>query len=232
MLIPNPGRTLYHGTVIDHKASIEELGLIPVLGDFVRDSYGCEFDDDTLEGVVFAADKEGIEGAVGAMRYHVGKKLGKWLTDVDQEDMRKHGMLVIIKDITPPYYSWEEPGETWTKAPPWHERRHTDPGTYPPSVEGGDWFLTHEMGSTIDVILTGRKMMRFLRRMGALEAIETDKRRQLIKMLVKAHPEVPRAEIIRKVGESDWIDIRHYYYLYRDMLEKGLVETTTGWQMY
>jgi hypothetical protein len=214
MLVENVGRTLYHGTVIDHKASIEEHGLIPILGDFVSSSYGTEYDEETLEGVVFAADKEGIEGAAGAMRYHIGKKLGKWLTDVTEEDMRVHGMLVIIKDIEPPG-QWDEPGETWTKAKSYEEMGWYE--SYPPSVEPGDWFLTSEMGSTIDLILTGRKMLKFLRRMGGLEHVETDKRRMIIKMAVAAHPDRSREEIVAAVVALDEAGVNRSYHHYREM---------------
>jgi len=213
MLVENTGRTLYHGTIIDNRPSIEEFGLIPVLGDFVKDSYGCEYDDETLEGVVFAADKEGITAAVGAMAAHIGKKLGKWLTDVTEEDMRQHGMLVIIKDVDEPG-QWDDPGESWTKAKPWEKMGMHD--TYPSSVEPGDWFLTGEIGSTIDAILTGRKMMRFLRRMGGLKNMETDKRRVLIKMAVAAHPDRSEDEIARTVAALPSSEVYLYYMGYRD----------------
>ena len=206
----NPGRTLYHGTVIDNRASIERDGLLPIIGDFVADFYGSEYalegDDKEVDsegsppvirGVVFAADKGGIDAATGAMQYHVGRKLGKYRQDVTRDDLVQHGMLVIIKDVEPEEDRYGVEEDRWYQA-----RSEEDRGfyaEYPGSVEPGDWFMTGERGSTIDAVLTGRKMVRFLERHGAFKHAAWNQRRQLIREKVKQHGDENRRRIVEQV---------------------------------
>lgn len=205
-------RTLYHGTINDHYDSIEKYGLTGDLGDWVKDAYGMELDEDEwdehLGGISFAASKNDIEAAVGAMRYHVGKKLGKWLGDVDEEDLRKHGMLVVIRDVDEPEeikYPEDVEEDKWYHRPKEDENYH---GAYPMSVEPGDWFI--KGGAGIDDVLTGNKMIQVLRRMGGLKRLETDMRRKLIKMMVAVHGPKERKHIIAKVSKLPERELQKY----------------------
>jgi len=209
--------TLYHGTSLDNLGSIKELGLSGELGDFVQDSYGMDMDDDELEGITFAADKNSISSAAGAIRYHVGKKLDKWLSDVTEEDIKKYGMLVVIKDIEKPkddkYFDYKENDDGG-----WHQRpnNQSDEGyysSYPPSVEPGDWFV--QDGSGYDIILTGKKMMKVLRALGGLDDLKSNDRRELIKYAVASYgSKRTTKEIVDKVKSLTDAEVKYYLKTY------------------
>lgn len=201
--------SLYHGTINDHKDSVEKIGLVGGIGDWVEEAYGIDmgaegFTDEEIEermgDIVFAADKSSMDSATGAIRFHVGKKLDKYLSNVTEEDMEKHGMLVVIKDVeVAPELSQlgdaPEEGE-------WYHRPEEDYyGNYPISVEPGDYFFKGDTG--IDFVLIGKKMMDFLRRHGALNYVYSDERRQLIKMMVALYGPQEREMIIKQVKELD-----------------------------
>jgi hypothetical protein len=151
-------RTLYHGTVIDNEPTIKNYGLVGgwhgPSGAFVDDAYGGEYTDDDgnyiepeeEDQVVFATDKNDLGKAVTAMAFHVGRKLGKDLQDVSDNDMRNHGLLVAIKgsDLKP-----HEPDK-------WQD-------SVPRGVEPGDYY-SDRMGA--DIMLKGAALIRFLRRNG------------------------------------------------------------------
>lgn len=217
-------RTLYHGTSNEHLDSIKKYGLSGELGDFVKDAYGIELDEeeweDRLEGITFAADRSNIGAAVGAMRYHVGKKLNKNLSEVDEEDLRQHGMLVIIRDVDESrkikYPEDVEEGE-------WYHRPKDDQdyyGAYPMSVEPGDWFVRG--GSHVDDILTGNKLIQFLRRVGGLEYIPSDERRRLIKLAVAYHGPKERKRVVQKVMSLPEKELRQQLRNYEQMAGETL----------
>lgn len=191
-------RTLYHGTVIDHLDSIRDYGLEGRLGDWVRDSYGAslpeEWDEEDVEeqlgGVIFAAEKSELDKAGGAIRYHVGKKLNKSINDVSVDDIRRYGMLAIIREID------VEDDEDWKRRPKHGKESWYD--EYPIAAEPGDWYLEDQV-AYVDDILVGQKLVDFLRQNNALGPIDEEKRRQLIKLLVKIHGPEKRDEIVKKV---------------------------------
>jgi len=189
-------RTLYHGTVIDNKESIEKYGFSGELGDFVKDSYGMEFDDDTLEGVTFAAQKDDMGKAEGAIRYHIGKKIGKSIGEVTIEDIRRWGMLAVLKEIEED----DDYGDGWRRRPEnWEVEGYYD--EYPPAVEPGDWFTENNVH--VDHILTGQKLVDFLRRHGALEHVEGENEREVLQDLIQAaviyHGPDSRDAVVKKV---------------------------------
>lgn len=217
-------RTLYHGTIIDHKNSIEKIGLSGELGDWVKDTYGMSVDEnefeDVLGDVTFAAQKSDLSAAVGAMRYHVGKKINKNLTDVTIEDLAEHGLLIKIEDI-------EDGAETVRGSDEWIRRPKNmeDEGNYdeyPMSVEPGDWYI--EGSSTIDGTYSGKKMIDFLRRNGGLEDIDEDKRRNIIKLAVAYHADESTDEIINKINsipeQELSSELRKYEKLARHLVDK------------
>ena len=166
LLLEELEKTLFHGTVIDYKEKIEDAGLIPIGSweDTIYDDDNYADDDGDEEpfehfssaggGAVFAADRKGMDNAVGAMRFHIGKKLGKSLTDVTLEDVKKHGMLAVLKEV--------EIGDIYSDVDkfrqyPDPEELRADVENLPASVESGDHFLTDEGGIGVDFILTGNK---------------------------------------------------------------------------
>lgn len=145
-------KTLYHGTLKDHKASIERHGLWGSVGDFVLWGYGYYGSSvNDFQEIVYAADKVGIDRALTAITHHVGKKLGKDLQDVTNEEIKQHGMLVKILD-----------GEE-----SFCHRREDDDNNYndehPVTVEPGDYYTDC---AAVDAFLTGNTMLRVLRRYG------------------------------------------------------------------
>jgi hypothetical protein len=222
-------RTLYHGTSNAYFDSIQKRGLTGELGDWVKDAYGPNVDidpenwEEELGGVTFAADKSNINAAVGAMRFHVGKKLGKYLQDVTEDDLRQHGMLVIIRDVEEPEkvkYPEDIEDDTWYHRPKDDEDYY---GAYPIAVEPGDWF-TRGSGAIIDDVLVGNKMLQLVRRMGGLKHVESDKRRKLIKLMIAVHGPQRRQQILQQVKDMPemelWSWLRKYEEEGEEILKK------------
>ena len=168
-------RTLYHGTVDTHKDEISRYGLFPVVGDWVKNAYGAEYDVEDDEdnfsnqdrdpeeywGVVFAGDKAGIAKALGGVRYHVGKKIGKQITDVTIDDIKEHGLLVQIDD--------DDENPSFIQAPKKNDwdamRKHQDEHDPPPSVEPEDYWSRESVPAK--KLITGEALVRIFRRYGA-----------------------------------------------------------------
>lgn len=144
-------KTLYHGTVIDNEPTIRKYGLVGgwhgSLGDFVKTAYGDEYGDPSEDDeVVYATDKNNISKAINAMVHHIGRKLNKDFHDVSDNDIRNHGLLVIIKDSElKPYDPYKQ-----------HDKS-------PIGAETGDYFDS-AMGA--DLFLKGSSLIRFLRNKG------------------------------------------------------------------
>lgn len=154
--------TLYHGTIVDHEPSIRQIGVIPSTGDFIQDAYGDELEAPAEQDEMsFWADKHTFDRATTAMISHVARKLGKGFHDVNKDDIRNHGLLVISKGHEPQshkrysgwgmgrapakgndYYNWEKPN---------------------PYIEPDDIFTTDPVGA--DITLKGSKLVSFLERM-------------------------------------------------------------------
>lgn len=191
-------RTLYHGTVKDHEKSILDIGLVPSVGDFVNHMYGSYSTQGG--GAVFAADRKDLAQSVSAMRFHIAQKLGGqgrgvYLGDIGIPEIEKYGMLVVMKEV--------ELGDLYDDPDEWRRHPGDDKLNYdvpemPASVEPGDYFLTNERGVGVDYILTGKKLIRFLRRNGGLKNIKADQQRELIKLLVKKDPK-NRSSIVKDV---------------------------------
>jgi len=155
-------RTLYHGTSINNYDSIKNVGLVPDTGDFVSDMYGGEYEAAGVEfdpiDVTYAANKEGLERAVNAMRYAVMKMLNKNWGEVTIGELKNYGMLVIIKEGEDQFEHRPENEEGYLGD--W--QGETD-NRYP-SVEPGDYYSEYGAGPV--QILIGNKMEKFLKRFG------------------------------------------------------------------
>jgi hypothetical protein len=93
--------TLYHGTVIDNKDSIAKYGITPGwlghTGSFVNHFYNdIEPTDD--DEIAYATDKKDLHKAINAMGFHISQKLKKSYHDVTENDIRNHGLIIIIKN--------------------------------------------------------------------------------------------------------------------------------------
>jgi hypothetical protein len=199
-------KTLYHGTVIDNLDSIRRGGLVGGVGDFVSSSYD-ELPEDELPELVFAADKQGVNTAVTAMVHHVGKKLNKSLHDVNDNDIRNHGLLIVIKN-----------GDKHAQHRPKDDENYY--GQHPHTVEPGDYY-SEDMPA--DVFLRGAVLLRFLRRLGVWPRTWGDHtpqseklmRGELIRVAIAQHPEKPKAEIIKKVQGLSIEDVEQFLRKYK-----------------
>lgn len=151
------GKTLYHGTIVDNIESIRNNGLMPTIGEFVKQTYLGSVDgniDDYLEAVLYATDKKNIEKAFTAIVMQVALKLGKTgYYSVTTNDIRNHGALVILKNA-------EEEFD-------FYSREDADMGNrnVPLGVERDDYFTT-DAEILPDIILTGNKLVRFFKKKG------------------------------------------------------------------
>lgn len=225
-------RTLYHGTSADHEKDIKELGLIPMVGDWVKDSYGLEYDfsddsqfvnDDRFDNaddyysIVFAGDKSGILKALGGIRYHIGKKLGKDINAVSWDEIKRYGMLVIIND--------DDSDPSFIKHPEnsWKNRDYENEHRPPPSVEPGDmWTRSHIGPRNIRAILTGEALIKYLNKFGVIRQWgDNDKdtikamRTNLIRMVKKHHPDKDISDIVSKVNNMSKDDLIKWHDKYQ-----------------
>jgi ribosomal protein S18 acetylase RimI-like enzyme len=149
-------RTLYHGTLADFEDSIKKYGIQGgwhgPLGSFVSQFYDSEEYGEPTEDdeIVFAADKQSLNKSVTAMVHHIGRKLQKDFHDVSDNDIRNHGLLVIIKDSELEPYSSDD--RRWAYENP------------PRGVEQGDYFANSMNG---DIFLRGSALIRFLKQRGS-----------------------------------------------------------------
>lgn len=153
-------KTLYHGTIIDNLDSIKRHGLVP--GDiedqksFVYDAYSSSFEDeDTFDQYVkdkeipvFLTDKEELDRAITAMKFHISKKLGlEHLGYVTDNHIRNHGLLVIIRNHSALRFNYKD-----------HEMQDEFFG-----LEDGDYFSQGEIATGF---LYGNKLVKFLNKLG------------------------------------------------------------------
>jgi len=140
-------RTLYHGTVVDNEPTIKQYGLVGgwhgPLGSFVQHAYGDDYENSSEDDeIVFATDKQNLNKAVTAMVHHISNKLNKSFHDVTDNDIKNHGLLVVIKDsdLKP-----HDPNRQYDRLP-----IGVEPGDYYDSSMGADLFLK---GSTLVRVL-------------------------------------------------------------------------------
>ena len=97
-------KTLYHGTIVDFEPTIRKYGLQGGWHEPDKTFVGHMYDDygdikrTEDDDVVFMTDKQEIHKAVNAMTFQISRKLGRDFHDVSDNDIRNHGLLVIIKD--------------------------------------------------------------------------------------------------------------------------------------
>lgn len=222
----NEEKTLFHGTSIFDRNSIERFGLLPGVGHFVKSSYGmsqvvdpedCEgaFDDDCAHSwgndnedyercvenaeyecrqeadrftpAVFFADKATIGSALGGIVASIAGHLGKDFHDVSDEEIKKYGILAIIKDAD-------------LQQMPDHDQIsiYDDP---PAQAEPGDYYSLNIQ--TPDLILRGKNMLRMLKRYGAWPRDwgfdESKNKELLIRLALKHYGSERRDEIVKAI---------------------------------
>ena len=151
--------------------SIREFGLIPQVGQFVEWSYGAEFEEAGVEmpELVFMADKEELDKAVGAMTSAVAAMLGKEYHDVSAKELERYGLLVIV-----PGGPGSDKGARGIQRRPQSDTGEIDEewdryySSDYPTVEPGDYFSDDVIGRV--KILIGKKMIEFLTRNNVLSS--------------------------------------------------------------
>lgn len=146
-------KTLYHGTTIHNLPSIEQNGLMPTIGDFVKNMYAGSVDGDVmdyLEEILYATDKKQIDKAKTAIIYQIANKLGKDYHSVTNEEFEKYGALAVIKNGDKYFDFHSEEDQYYQSAPL--------------GVETGDYYTRDEI--TPDYILTGDKLISFFKKFG------------------------------------------------------------------
>jgi len=222
-------KTLYHGTVTEYKDDIQKYGLIPQVGQWVKNAYGTEidFEDDgefvnnpnfdnaeEYYGVVFAGDKSGLDKALGGIKFHVGKKLNKYLTDVTVNDIKNHGILVVIND--------DDEYPDFVKHPPRnkYDRDYEIEHNPPPTVEPEDYWTRKLVKAKY--ILEGEALIRYLNKFGL---IRTDmdgpenikaKKTFLIKLIKQHHADMNIKDILNKVDSFDEKELDKWIPIYQD----------------
>ena len=208
-------KMLYHGTTLDRETSIRKLGIIGDIGDFVKDAYDDpeygKFSDE--DHVAYAADKKSLSGAVTAMAFHIGKKLGKDLHDVTDTDIRNHGLIVKIDDYDDSVK--QRPGRN----------EPNDYEEYPRAVEPGDYYFDRLKG---DQYLKGPALLRFLTRMHEWPrdwGKSNPKSRNLnkghlVNLALKHHPDIPKSSVLSKIHSLSHSDIQKHLSVYQDLEAK------------
>jgi len=144
-------RTLYHGTTTHNIPSIEENGLMPTIGAFVKNMYAGAVDGDImdyLEEILYATDKKQIDKARTSIVYQIANKLGKDYHSVTNEEFEKYGALAVVKN-----------GDEYFD---FHSEEDAYYGRPFLGVEPGDYYTRDEI--TPDYILTGKKLVAFFKR--------------------------------------------------------------------
>ena len=138
------GRTLYHATLRKNVPSILAHGLWPSIGEFTKQAY-FEDDDEDFSELVFAADKQGFHRCLSAIY--------GWLRQENIsptfENIIRYGAIVILY----------EGGDYFKHKSEDDIRDENDPL----QVEPGDYYTDRTV--RVSSVLTGKKLASFINRM-------------------------------------------------------------------
>lgn len=173
-------KTLYHGTLKKNLPSIMKYGVEPNAGDFTRNAY-IEYEEAGIElpELVFAADKQGLQKTISAI-WGAMENNGIPIT---KENFFKHAAIVVFRE-----------GEDYFEYNP--DEFSDNPY---PTVEPEDYY--REYNWVPDYALTGKKLLRFLRKhdinleygFGNLDP--ESKKSKLIRNIVKKYPEIDKNKL-------------------------------------
>lgn len=152
VLVESIPRTLYHGTLRRNIPSIQAIGLWPSLGEFTTTAYDEAIQAGVdLPELVFAADKEGLTRCLSAIGSYIQMAYPNEYKPYGVDAIQRYGALCVLKQ-----------GETGFDRRP----EFDDISEYPYQVEPGDYY--RDSSVKVDYILTGAKMINFLRRQDAI----------------------------------------------------------------
>ena len=98
---------LVHGTLKKNLSSIQQHGLTPHAGEFVKGAHGC-----SAGNLVYACDVTKLDSAEYAMRHYISCELGTHWPLVTHDEIVEHGLLVIVPRALFTYH------EVWQKGSP------------------------------------------------------------------------------------------------------------------
>jgi hypothetical protein len=132
---------LYHGTLRDNIDAITENGLTAQVGEFVKHFYD---EEDDVDDLVFAADKNGLQKCVNGIAHLVWGKTGNRTFAFTLEAMRQYGALCVIEaDVSA-----------------FSHRKDDMDDHHPYTVEPGDYYSRDDV--MVDRIMVGDDLAQFL----------------------------------------------------------------------
>jgi hypothetical protein len=159
IILENMPRTLYHGTIKSNLSDILHYGLEPRIGNFTAAVYKRYTDAKIpLRYVIFAADKSKLGACVCAILGQMHHSLYAGKPNHDEfnptiDDFYKHAAILVFKHAES-RFTRRNPDEATDVLNPIH----------PPQAEPGDYY--REINIVPDIVLTGKKLKRFLRNNG------------------------------------------------------------------
>lgn len=182
----------FHGTTIDNQQSIEQIGLIGLIGKFVENAYDEEIEalmdyfrvdsiqdlENVLEerAVIFlgSGTPEGLNRSINAIFAQIAFKLDKSMHDVTPTDVAQHGLLLAFDDAEY-LYLFEEDGRVYQLKEPEYEELDEDlfldkyeleeiPMERPLGAEPGDLFYPETLKP--DAYIVGDDLVQIIRNSG------------------------------------------------------------------
>lgn len=139
-----------HGTLRDNVPSIKNNWIEPKVGHNTSKAYG-----DEVTPAVHLAGENDVKRAYTAMTVHIGHKLNKHCSEVDGNDIEKHGAMVVHT----PKREWDKP-HLYDPDKGWEYERDDRPE----SAEPGDYYSHEAIRPT--GIMFGTKLREFLKKKG------------------------------------------------------------------
>ena len=169
----------------------------------------CRQEADRFIPSIYLADKESLGSSVSAMIKQVGFMLNKDANDVSDEDIKRYGLLAVIRDAEE-MVNYYNPNEEDS----WDER--------PAQAEPGDYYALDNLG--VDYVLTGKKLINFLKSHNewplkgwSFRKDTKGLKEKLIKLVRRAHPKRDVQEIIEKVNSLSKTEIESYLKYYESI---------------
>lgn len=182
VLTESTPKTLYHGTLKKNLEYIMKIGVEPGVGDFTRNAY-WEYEDAGIElpPLLFAADKRGLQKCISSI---IGAMKSNGIR-VTPENFYEHAAIVVFREGEE-YFDYRDADEL--------DHHYA-------TVEPEDYYS--EFNWVPDYYLTGKKLLRFLRKHGVgLEYGFTNldvsgKKSGAIKDILQLAPELDKSDLIK-----------------------------------
>lgn len=173
--------------------------------------YECRQEAERFIPSIYLADKESLSSSVSAMVQQIGFMLNKDVHSVSDEDIKRYGLLAVIKDGEEMVSHYDPDNDD-----PWSAEDR------PAQAEPGDYYALDTLG--VDYVLTGKKLINFLKSQDEwpLKGYSFRKdnkglKEKLIKLTRRAHPKTDIQTIIDKINSLSNEEIRSYTKYYESI---------------